>query len=160
CVNVANLLLARAEVRQREIAVRTALGASYGRLARQFVTEGTVLAMAGAAAGLLLAYGGLRLMVSTNAGLVPRVAEVVLNAKALLFALATCLGTGIFFGLAPLAHIATRNLYDPLKDSAGRSTASSAAQMFRRVLVCGEIALAVVLLAGSGLMVRAFWKLL
>jgi putative ABC transport system permease protein len=160
CVNVANLLLARAEVRQREIAVRTALGATYGQLARQFITEGIVLALAGAAAGLLLAYGGLRLMIATNAGIVPRVAEVALNAKALLFTLATCLGTGIFFGLAPLAHVATRNLYDPLKDSAGRSTASAAAQMFRRLLVTGEIALAVVLLVGSGLMVRAFWKLL
>ena len=101
CVNVANLLLARAEARQREIAVRTALGASMGRLARQFVVEGTMLALLGAVAGLLLAYGGLRLMVLTNAGLVPRLNEISLNGKVLAFTLVTCLGTGIFFGFGP-----------------------------------------------------------
>jgi len=160
CVNVANLLLARAEVRQREIAVRMSLGASTGRLARQFVVEGTLLALTGAAAGLLLSYGALRLMIATNAGLVPRVREITLNETALLFALATCLVTGIFFGLAPLAHVVTSNLSDPLKASAGRSTASAAAHLFRSVLVVGEIALALVLLVGSGLMIRGFWKLL
>ena len=160
CVNVANLLLARAESRQREIAMRRALGASYGRLARQFVTEGTVLAISGALVGLVVAYGSLRLMIVTNAGLVPRIAEISLNAKALFFALAICLGTGIFFGMAPLVHVAARNLHDPLKSSGGRSTAAAGAKMFRRVLVSGELALALVLLVGSGLMVRGFWKLL
>src|SRR5262249_8990267 len=105
CVNVANLLLARAEVRQIEIAVRSALGAWIGRLARQFVIEGIVLALVGAGVGLLLAYGGLRLMVVTNAGMVPRIGEITLNANALIFTLATCLLTGIFFGMAPLAHV-------------------------------------------------------
>jgi putative ABC transport system permease protein len=160
CVNVANLLMARAESRQREIAMRRALGASYGRLTRQFITEGTVLALTGAVVGLLVAYGSLRLMIVTNAGLVPRISEITLNGKALLFALVTCLGTGVFFGMAPLVHVATRNLHDPLKASGGRSTASAAAQVFRRVLVSGEMALALVLLVGSGLMVRGFWKLL
>jgi putative ABC transport system permease protein len=160
CVNVANLLLARAEVRQREIAVRMSLGASTGRLARQFVVEGTLLALTGAAAGVALSYGALKLMIATNAGLVPRVREITLNETALLFALGTCLVTGIFFGLAPLAHVITSNLSDPLKASAGRSTASAAAHFFRAVLVAGEIALALVLLVGSGLMIRGFWKLL
>lgn len=160
CVNVANLLLARAEVRQREIALRTALGATRGRLARQFVTEGALLSVGGGIAGALLAYGGLRLLVLTNAGLVPRVSEVTLNAKTLLFGLALCLITGVFFGLAPLAHVRSASLNDSLKASAGRSTASTAAHNFRRVLVVGEIALALVLLVGSGLMVRGFWKLL
>ena len=160
CVNVANLLLARAEARQREIAVRTAMGASMQRLARQFVIEGILLALLGAVAGLALAYGGLRLMVLTNAGLVPRLGEITLNWKVLLFTLATCLGTGIFFGLAPLLHVASGNLHDPLKASAGRSTASGASQIFRKVLVCGEVALALVLLVGSGLMVKGFWKLM
>ncbi|HKF58319.1 MAG TPA: ABC transporter permease [Blastocatellia bacterium] len=160
CVNVANLLLARAEVRQREIAVRMSLGASTRRLARQFVVEGTLLALAGAAAGLALSYGALKLMIATDAGLVPRIREITLNETALLFALATCLVTGIFFGLAPLAHVVTSNLSDPLKSSAGRSTASAAAHLFRSILVVGEIALALVLLVGSGLMIRGFWKLL
>jgi putative ABC transport system permease protein len=160
CVNVANLLLARAEVRQREIAVRMSLGASTRRLARQFVVEGTLLALAGAAAGVALSYGALKLMVATDAGLVPRIREITLNETALLFALATCLVTGIFFGLAPLAHVVTSNLSDPLKSSAGRSTASAAAHLFRSILVVGEIALALVLLVGSGLMIRGFWKLL
>ncbi|HYL99033.1 MAG TPA: ABC transporter permease, partial [Blastocatellia bacterium] len=146
CVNVANLLLARAEARQREIALRTALGAGRGRLARQFVTEGALLALAGGAAGSLLAYGGLRLLVATNAGLVPRVGEVSLNAKAMLVTLAVCLVTGVFFGLAPLAHVGAASLNDSLKSSVGRSTASAAAKMFRRILVTGEIALALVLL--------------
>ncbi|HUK89405.1 MAG TPA: ABC transporter permease, partial [Blastocatellia bacterium] len=160
CVNVANLLLARAESRQREIAMRRALGASYGQLARQFVTEGTLLALLGAGFGLLVAYGSLRLMIITNAGLVPRIAETSLNGRALLFALITCLATGILFGMAPLMHVAGKNLHSPLKTSTRLSTASGPAQMFRRVLVSGEIALALVLLVGSGLMVKGFWKLL
>src|SRR5262245_3697218 len=160
CVNVANLLLARAEVRQREIAVRMSLGASTRRLARQFVVEGTLLALTGAGAGVLLSYGALKLMTATNAGLVPRVREITLNETAMLFALATCLVTGIFFGLAPLAHVITSNLSDPLKASAGRSTASTAAHLFRSILVVVEVALALVLLVGSGLMIRGFWKLL
>ena len=160
CVNVANLLLARAEVRQREIAVRTALGASSWRLTRQFIAEGVVLSVLGAAAGVALAYGGLRLMVLTNAGMIPRVAEVSLNGQALLFTLVMCFLTGIFFGLAPLAHASTKNLYNSLKSVAGRTTASVSALWFRRILVAGEIALAMVLLVGAGLMIRGFSKLL
>jgi putative ABC transport system permease protein len=160
CVNVANLLLARAEIRQREIAVRTAMGATVGRLARQFIVEGTVLALLGAAVGLFFAYGGLRLIILTNAGMIPRVGEISLNANALLFTLAMSIATGIFFGLAPLAHAGVRDLHGALKSAAGRTTSSVAAQWFRRALVVGEVALALVLLVGSGLMVRGFWKLL
>jgi predicted permease len=160
CVNVANLLLARAEVRHRETAVRAAMGASLGRLARQFITEGTVLSLLGAACGVVLAYAGLRLIVTTNAGMIPRVSEVVLNGKVLLFTLFTCGITGVIFGLAPLAQVASWNLHDSLKSSSGRSTASVAAQWFRRALVVGEMALALVLLVGSGLLVRGFLKLL
>ena len=160
CVNVANLLLARAEVRQREIAVRTALGASSWRLTRQFIAEGTLLSLLGAVGGIVLAYGALRLMVLTNAGMIPRVAEVSLNGQALLFTLAMCFLTGIFFGLAPLAHAGSKSLHNSLKSAAGRTTASISALWFRRVLVAGEIALALVLLVGAGLMIRGFSKLL
>ncbi|MGB6823018.1 MAG: ABC transporter permease, partial [Candidatus Acidiferrales bacterium] len=93
CVNVANLLLARAEVRQREIAVRTALGASAWRLTRQFIAEGIVLALFGAAGGIAFAYAGLRLLVLTNAGMIPRVGEVSMNTQALLVTLAMCFVT-------------------------------------------------------------------
>ena len=160
CVNVANLLLARAEARQREIAVRTAMGASMGTLAKQFVTEGILLSLGGAALGLWFAYGGLRLIVTTNAGLIPRVSEITVNTRVLLFTLLTCVATGIFFGLAPLAQVASRNLSDSLKATELRSTATSIAQWFRRALVVTEMALALVLLIGSGLMMRGFWKLL
>jgi putative ABC transport system permease protein len=160
CVNVANLLLARAEVRHRETAVRAAMGASLGRLARQFITEGTVLSLLGAACGVVLAYASLRLIVTTNAGMIPRVSEIALNGKVLLFTLLTCVITGIIFGLAPLAQVASWNLHDSLKSSSGRSTASVAAQWFRRALVVGEMALALVLLVGSGLLVRGFVRLL
>ncbi len=160
CVNVANLLLARAEVRQRETAIRTALGASFGRLARQFIVEGTVLSLLGAAAGLVLAYASLHLIVSSNAGMIPRVSEVSMNAKVLLFTLLTCVATGIFFGLAPLVQVITRNLHDSLKSAPGRSTATVTANWFRRALVVGEVALALVLLVGCGLLVRGFWNLL
>jgi predicted permease len=160
CVNVANLLLARAEVRQRETAIRTALGASFGRLARQFIVEGTVLSLLGAAAGLALAFGSLRLIVTTNAGMIPRVSEIALNGRILIFTLLTCFATGVFFGLAPLVQVATRNLHDSLKSAAGRSTATVAAHWFRRTLVVGEVALALVLLVGCGLLVRGFWNLL
>ncbi|HYL10548.1 MAG TPA: ABC transporter permease [Candidatus Acidoferrales bacterium] len=160
CVNVANLLLARAEARQREIAVRTAIGASVGNLAKQFVTEGMLLSLAGGGLGLLLAYGGLHLIVTTNAGFIPRVSEIAVNGRVLLFTLIVCAGTGIFFGLTPLAQVVTRNLSDSLKASELRSTATSVAQWFRRSLVVMEMALALVLLVGSGLMVRGFWKLL
>ncbi|MGH9703891.1 MAG: ABC transporter permease [Candidatus Acidiferrales bacterium] len=160
CVNVANLLLARAEVRQRETAIRTALGASFSRLARQFIVEGTVLSLFGAAAGLLLAYGSLNLIVSRNAGMIPRISEVSLNGKVLLFTLLTCIATGIFFGLAPLVQVVTRNLHDSLKSATGRSTATATANWFRRSLVVGEIGLALVLLVGCGLLVRGFWNLL
>jgi putative ABC transport system permease protein len=160
CVNVANLLLARAETRHKEIAVRTALGASLWRLARQFITEGVLFSMFGAAAGLLLGFAGLRLIIRTNGGTVPRIAEVGMNGRVLLFTLAMCVVTGLFFGLAPLAQAATKHLHDSLKSAPGRTTATVAAQFFRRSLVVTQMALALALLIGSGLMVRSFWKLL
>jgi predicted permease len=159
CVNVANLLLARAESRQREIAVRTAMGAGLSRLLRQFVAEGVALSVLGAVLGLLLAYAGVRLLSATNAGSIPRAGEIGIDGAVLLFALLVSVGTGIFFGLAPVVHTAGRSLAETLKASGGRSSSGVAAHAFRRVLVISELGLALVLLIGSGLMVRAFWKL-
>ncbi|MGB0035338.1 MAG: ABC transporter permease [Candidatus Acidiferrales bacterium] len=159
CVNVANLLLARAEARRREIAIRSALGASLRRLAVQFTTEGLILSAIGALLGLALAFGGLRLIQLTNAGSLPRAAEIGIDMHVLLFTIAATLFTGVLFGLAPILPLALQNLHDSLKDTVGATTASAAAQGFRRALVAGELALALVLLIGCGLMVRGFWKL-
>ena len=159
CVNVANLLLARAEARRREIAIRSALGAGTARLARQFATEGVLLSFVGAILGLGLAAGGLRLIQLTNAGGLPRAAEIALDWRVLLFTLCTSVLTGILFGLAPFLPLLFSHLSESLKDTAGGATAGSGAQLFRRVLVAGELALALVLLIGCGLMIRAFWKL-
>jgi putative ABC transport system permease protein len=159
CVNVANLLLARAEARRREIAIRGALGAGLVRLARQFVTEGILLAFCGAVLGVALAFGGVRLVQLTNAGGIPRADEISMDGRVLLFTLGTSLITGVLFGLAPLAPLLVSGISESLKDTAGSTTAAAGAQIFRRILVAGELAMALVLLIGCGLMLRAFWKL-
>src|SRR5437899_651985 len=158
-VNVANLLLARAEARRREIAIRGALGAGLLRLARQFVTEGILLSFCGAVLGVALSYGGVRLVQITNAGGIPRADEISMDWRVLLFTLGTSLITGVLFGLAPLAPLLVRGVSESLKDTAGSTTAAAGAQVFRRILVAGELAMALVLLIGCGLMLRAFWKL-
>jgi predicted permease len=159
CVNVANLLLARAEARRLEIAIRSAVGADIARLARQFVTEGLLLSGCGALLGLIFAYAGMRVIQLTNAGAIPRAAEIGIDAYVLLFAVAAALLTGILFGLAPIVPLVMQDLQDSLKDTVGSATGTAAAQGFRRALVAGELALALVLLIACGLMVRGFWKL-
>ena len=159
CVNVANLLLARAEGRQREIAVRSALGASFGRLLRQFIAEGILLSMFGAIVGLGLAFAGLQLIRLTNAGSIPRAGEIGMDASVLLVTLAVSILTGVAFGLAPALHLVTRNIFSLLKEAAGWTTSTLSAQNFRRLLVASEVSLALILLIGCGLMLRAFWKL-
>jgi len=159
CVNVANLLLARAEARQREIAIRSSLGAATGRLLRQFITEGVAMSSVGAGIGLLLAIGGLQMIKHTNAGSLPRAQEIGIDTRVLLFALGTSLFTGILFGLTPLFHVVLRDLHQILKNAAASSTGSGGSQTFRQVLVTTEISLALVLLIGCGLMIRAFHKL-
>jgi putative ABC transport system permease protein len=158
-VNVANLLLARAEARRREIAIRGALGAGLVRLARQFVTEGILLALCGGILGVGLSLGCVRLVQLTNAGGIPRADEITMDWRVLVFTLGTSVVTGILFGLAPLAPLLVSGISESLKDTAGSTTAAAGAQIFRRVLVAGELAMALVLLIGCGLMVRAFWKL-
>jgi len=159
CVNVANLLLARAEARQREIAVRTAIGASSWRLLRQFIAEGILLSMVGGILGLGLAFTGLYAIKVTNAGSLPRAEEIGIDGTVLAVTLLVSIVTGIVFGLAPLLHLALRNVHSLLKDGGGSASGSSAAQNFRRGLVAFEIGSAMLLLICCGLMVRAFWKL-
>src|SRR6185437_7164497 len=159
CVNVANLLLARAESRQREIAVRTAIGASSWRLLRQFIAEGILLSLTGAVIGLGVAFASLYAIKATNAGSIPRASEIGIDGTVLLVALVVSIFTGVIFGLAPLLHLAMKNVQGLLKDAAGATSGSAAAQNFRRGLVTFEIFGAIVLLICCGLMVRAFWKL-
>lgn len=159
CVNVANLLLARAEARRREIALRRSLGASARRLTQQFVTEGILLALIGAVLGVGLAFGGLRLIQLTNAGSLPRAAEIGVDWNILLITLGGSLVTGIVFGLSPLLPLLFEHLSDSLKNTASGATSGSGSQIFRRLLVTSELSLALVLLICCGLMVRAFWNL-
>ena len=159
CVNVANLLLARAEVRQREIAIRGALGAGIWRLGRQFATESLVLAGVGTACGLLLAQCGLQFVKSANAATLPRAIEIGIDVRVVLFAVATSLITGLIFGLAPLIHVLKRNLQGAMKSGAASTASVGGTQRFRQVLIVGQLAFALILLTGTGLMLRTFWKL-
>jgi putative ABC transport system permease protein len=159
CVNVANLLLARSEARRREIAVRAAIGAGTGELLRQFVIEGILLSLAGAVVGLGLAFGGIRLLLATNAGSIPRAGEIGIDWAVLAFSLALSVATGILFGLAPVLHLQLRSLHETLRNAAGRAAGAVSASRFRSALVTGELALALVLLIGTALMIQAFWKL-
>jgi ABC-type antimicrobial peptide transport system, permease component len=129
-VNVANLLLARAEARRREIAIREAMGAGLGRLARQFVTEGVLLALCGAILGLGLAYGGVRLVQLTNAGGIPRADEIVMDWRVLIFTLGTSLITGAIFGLAPLVPLLVSGISGSLKDAAGSTRLQAGRKCF------------------------------
>jgi putative ABC transport system permease protein len=159
CVNVANLLLARAEARQREIAIRKALGAGVGQLVRQFTIEALLLSLGGALLGLGMAYGGLKMMIAAGKASIPRASEVTIDPTVLGLTLLLSVLTALFFGLAPLAQIASGTLHDALKAAGGRASGSVAANRFRSALVSSELALALILLIGTGLMIHAFWKL-
>src|SRR5437016_14124168 len=158
-VNVATLLLARAEARRRALAIRGALGGGLAVLGVQFVRGGVLLASCGAALGVTLSFAGVRLVQLTNAGGIPRADEISMDWRVLLFTLGTSLITGVLFGLAPLVPLLVSGISESLKDTAGSTTAAAGAQIFRRILVGGELAMALVLLIGCGLMLRAFWKL-
>jgi len=159
CANVANLLLARGEARQREIAVRLALGANRRRVIRQLLTESTVLALAGGAAGTLLAWWGMKALLAVNPEAIPRLELVHIDLTVGLLTLGVALITGLLFGLAPALRMARPELQSSLKEGTRGGSVGRAQQRLGRVLVAGEVALAVVVVIGAALLVRSFWAL-
>jgi putative ABC transport system permease protein len=160
CANVANLLLARATARQREVCIRAALGASRGRVVRQLLTENIVLAIIGGALGVLVAHWGLDALLAIAPSDLPRGANITLDARALGFTLGIALLTGIGFGLAPAWQSARVNLVDAIKEGSRGTSDSGHRHWLRASLVVAEIALALMLLTGAGLLIRSFGKLL
>src|SRR5687767_1265811 len=158
CANLANLMLARVGVRQKEIAVRTALGASRLDIVRQLLTESIMLAVAGGLAGLLLALWAVRWLVSLSLDTIPRVQEITVDFRVASFTILLSLITGVLFGLAPALQVSRPDLTDALKES-GRTTIGIGGSRLRAALVMSEVALSLVLLVGAGLMIRSFAKL-
>jgi predicted permease len=164
CGNVAGLLLARATGRQREIAIRTAVGASRGRIIRQLLTESMMLGLAGGVAGLILGGIGVRLLLALSPGNIPRVNApehsmgglLLVDWRILLFLFGISLATGLLFGLFPALRVSRFDVNAVLKESSGRSGSGFKHSRIRGLLVISEIALAVVLLAGAALMIRTF----
>ena len=160
CANVANLLLVRATGRQREVAVRSALGAGRGRIVRQMLTESVLLSLAGAAAGVALAWVGVRALAASESFPIPQPNPMGLDGRVLLFTLAISLLVGILFGVVPALQISHLNLSEELKASAPAVLAPSGRRRLARdILVVGEIALSLALLIGAGLLLRSFAKL-
>jgi putative ABC transport system permease protein len=159
CANVANLLLARAATRQREVAIRTALGARPWDLIRQSLAESLMLSIAGGALGLALAYGSVRALVASNPTNLPRVGDLRIDGHVIGFTLAIALITGVIFGLVPAMQAWKGNLQGSLKDGSRGGTADKRGQLVRRALVVAEIALALTLLTGGGLLLKSFARL-
>ena len=160
CANLSNLLLARGTTRQKEIAIRAALGAGRARLMGQMLTQSLLLSCSGAVAGLLMAFAGTRVLAHLTAVSIPLLAEVRIDGSVLGFALLVAVATGLVFGLAPALQVPRFALSDTLKDSNRGSSHGRASNWIRSALVVSEIALACVLLAGAGLLIRSFLRVL
>lgn len=159
CANVAHMLLARTADRQKEIAVRVALGAGKARLLAQFLTENLLLAGTGAAAGLLLALAGTKALVTLSPAYIPRVEMVAIDGRVMYFLIGVTVVTALVFGLTPALHAAAANLSDALKEGGRGDSDGKARNRLRSFLVASEFALAFMLLIGAGLMVRSFYAL-
>ena len=160
CANVANLMLARATVRGREMGIRAALGASRWRLVRALLVEGLLLSTLGAVLGVLLAYAGVQVIRAWLPAGLPRVASIGIDLRVLLATIAAATASGLFFGVVPALHASRPDLVGSLKDSGRSSTAGSNTQRLRGALVVAEVALAVMLLVGAGLFIGSFIKLI
>lgn len=165
CANVANLTLARGATREREIALRTALGANRDRVFRQLLTESIMMALLGGALGVLIAYGGLHLLhaflpVTGGRGEIPRADSIGINGAVLGFTLGISWLTGIVFGMAPAIQISRHKLYESLKEGSRGSSAGRRSRWMRSALVVAEVALSVMLLTGAGLLMRSFFLLM
>ncbi len=159
CANVANLVLVKTLARQKEIAIRTALGASSTRVARQILSETLLLALTGGALGLAFAHFGVKLIVAFLAESLPRTTDITVDGWVLAFTLAVSVLTGVIAGLLPAVRASKTNLNDSLKQGPGRTDADSGGNRTRSVLVISEVALSLVLLIGAGLMIRTLSRL-
>ena len=160
CANIASVVMARGEVRGREMAIRGALGAERGRLIRLALVESALLASCGGAFGLCLGYIGVRALLAVDPSSMPRSSDVVLDARIVIFAAVASLASAVLFGLMPALRGARPDLQTALRDSSGSATPGTRKLWFRAVLVAGEVCLTVLLVIGAGLMLRSFSRLL
>ncbi|HEU5478289.1 MAG TPA: FtsX-like permease family protein, partial [Candidatus Tumulicola sp.] len=160
CANLSNLLLARGTTRQKEMAIRAALGAGRRRLVRQMLTESVTLSLAGGAVGLALAVFGTRAIAHMDAVSLPLLGRVAVDGSALAFTIVVAVAAGLAFGLVPALQISEGRVHDTLKSSGRSATVGKQGQLVRRSLVVSEIALACVLLVASGLLLRSFRNVL